>query len=75
MSRLRYFTVTGRGNFPFKLLSRDECFPASLLEADKIALACPTVASEQSITFATGLVGAPHGSLWAEAKWPVQRVE
>jgi hypothetical protein len=70
MARLRYFTVRGSGNFPFQLLSRDECFPASLTEADKIALACPTVAPEQSITLATAR-GTFTPSAWKEARWPI----
>lgn len=75
MSRRKYFAVKGKGNFPFKMLSRDECYPASVTEGEKIALACPTVAPEQQITLCTTMDGAPHHSLWREAGWPVQLVE
>lgn len=71
----KYFTVRGSGSFPFKLLSQDECYPATLAEAIKIELACPTVAPEQMIVLATSLEGAPHPQLWREAKWPLQRIE
>jgi hypothetical protein len=70
MARLRYFTVRGCGSFPFKLLSTDECFPANVLEAEKIELACPTVAPEQSITLATAR-GTFNPGGWKLAKWPI----
>jgi hypothetical protein len=73
--RRRYFQVKGNGSFPFRLLSQDECYPASTLEAEKITLACPTVASEQAIMMCTTMEGSPHHSLWKQAKWPVQLVE
>jgi hypothetical protein len=74
MSRLRYFTVRGSGNFPFNLLSRDECFPANTAEAERISLACPTVAPEQSITLATAR-GTFTPTAWKEARWPVIAAE
>ena len=75
MSRIRYFTVTGEGSFPFDMLCHDQCFPVSQKEADKITLACPTVAPRQSITLATRLDGRPNFNAWRERKWPVEHVE
>lgn len=75
MSRRKYFMVKGSGSFPFHLLSRDECFPANVLEAEKITLSCPTVAPEQQVMLCTQMDGAPRGVLWREAKWPIQLIE
>lgn len=75
MSRRRYFTVVGRGSFPFKLLFLDHCYPATGAEAEKIVLACPTVAPEQTITLASADLDTPTISAWKEAGWPVKRAE
>lgn len=75
MSRRKYFAVKGCGSFPFALLSRDECFPANVMEAEKITLACPTVAPEQQITLCTTTDGAPRSQLWRDARWPIQLIE
>lgn len=74
LSRRKYFSVTGEGNFPFVLLCQDECYPATLADADKIALACPTVAPSVTIVLATHMEGAPKVHLWAKAKWRVLQV-
>jgi hypothetical protein len=71
VSRFRYFTVRGSGNFPFELLSRDQCFPANVVEADAIRMACPTVADERTITLATARMDGPTTVLWQQARWPV----
>lgn len=72
MSRLRYFTVRGSGNFPFVLLSQDECFPANILQAEFVQLSCPTIADERTIVLASARgAGVPNHAAWKLAKWPV----
>lgn len=73
--RRRYITVRGKGNFPFIMLSRDECFPADATEAGKMYDACPTVAPELTITLATYKQAPPSGTLWRDLKWPIQLIE
>ena len=70
MLRLYRFTVTGSGSFPFKQLSRDFAWPATEADAEKIDLACPTVAPEQTICLASHT--EPNPRRWREAKWPVK---
>lgn len=70
----RYFTVVGSGGFPFDMLARCECWPASSIEATKITLACPTQAPEQKIVLATQKETSGHDAgLWQAAKWPIVR--
>lgn len=69
------FSVTGSGDFPFSMLAISKAWPADYNEANKIALAAPTVAPEQTIILET----AKHPEflnrqLWANAKWPIQKV-
>lgn len=71
---MRRFIVTGKGNFPFVMLSRDTCYPASEAEAQKIYDACPTVAPEQSICLIT-LGREPNFKHWRELKWPARLTE
>lgn len=68
----RHFAVRGSGSFPFHLLARDQCWPATEHEAQKIVLACPTVAPPQLIVMATDRT-FPSADAWAQAKWPIQR--
>ena len=74
MPRYRYFAVKGNGSFPFQLLALDECYPASPQEADKITLACPTVAPTQTIRLCSHNLDTPHTQAWKEANWPVEHV-
>lgn len=74
--RRKYFTVVGKGSFPFVMLSRDECYPANTAEAEKILMSCPTVTSQEyQITLATTKEGAPTGQMWRAHKWPVTLIE
>lgn len=72
MTRRIFFSVSGDGSFPFRMLAIDECWPATEPEAEKITLACPTVASRQTIT----LVSERHPTVakWETAKWPIMAV-
>ena len=70
--RIVRFKVTGSGSFPFEMLTLSECFPATLVDAEKITLSCPTVASEQRITMAT--YREPSSTEireWGAKKWPI----
>ena len=69
--RLRYFTVKGSGNFPFEMLCSNQCYPANIVEADKIRMSCPTVADERSIVFACDAMEPVRVAAWAAVKWPV----
>lgn len=66
----RIFHVRGSGSFPFEMLAIDKCYPA-MGEGEKIELACPTVAPEQTIALITETPGGPTASLWKVKKWPV----
>lgn len=69
---MKYFSVRGSGSFPFDMLVLSRAWPASDSDAEKITLACPTVAPEQVIHFATqhDISGLIMG-LWREKKWPI----
>jgi hypothetical protein len=73
---LRIFRVRGTGSFPFEMLHKAQCFPASLADAEKIALSCPTVAPEQTIALASssskGLFSLAE---WEAHKWRVVRID
>lgn len=69
-----FFSVTGKGDFPFHMLAISKAYPVDAHEAQKIALACPTVAPEQVIWLETRN-GYPNHNLWAKEKWPVQKVQ
>lgn len=71
----RFFTVIGKGNFPFEMLAADRCFPATEGDARKIMLSAPTVAPEQSICLCSTLIVDPRAARWREFNWPVTRVE
>lgn len=68
----RYF-VMGEGSFPFSMLHQDQAWPATAADAEKITLACPTVAPRQMICLASH--AHPTNALWAAKKWPVHRVD
>lgn len=68
--RRYYFQVTGKGDFPFHLLSIYKAYPVDLHAAHRIALSCPTVAPEQNIWLET-TVGYPNSRMWEENKWPI----
>lgn len=72
-SRLFTFIVAGNGAFPFNMLFRNRCWPATLHDAELMELACPTQAPRQAIRFQSYQI--PLGAMWTEYKWPVQRVE
>jgi hypothetical protein len=74
MARLRFFSVRGNGSFPFEMLYIDSCFPSSLADAEQIALACPTVAPEQTIMLASHALDPPSIRVWEEKKWPIKYV-
>ena len=61
--RVHYFLVSGCGSFPFELLAEEKAWPASIADAKRIELACPTQAPEVSITF------AKHGPPLMLAQW------
>ena len=65
--------VTGKGDFPFHMLAVSKAYPVDASEAHKIALACPTVAPEQSIWLESR--DGPNLNRWAYEKWPVTRVQ
>ena len=67
-----YFSVTGKGDFPFHMLSISKAWPVDAHAAHKIALSCPTVASEQTVWLESRL--SPNPTLWANDKWPVTRI-
>jgi len=68
----RYY-VSGEGLFPFNQLCRDQAWPATEADAEKIAYACPTTAPRQLICLAS--YAHPNVALWKAQKWPVQRVD
>lgn len=71
--RIYRYQVAGDGSFPFALLAEDQAWPASHAEAEKIMLACPTVAPRQFIMLAS--YAHPNVNRWKEEKWPVRRVD
>lgn len=70
LSRPRVFVVSGNGSFPFKALSLQHAWPATVEDAAKIELACPTVAPNQRIKLATYEADLLP-DLWVLNKWPV----
>lgn len=64
------FRVTGKGDFPFHMLSISKAWPVDGHAAHKIALSCPTVAPEQHVWLETHN-GLPNPKLWNENKWPI----
>lgn len=68
-----YFSVIGKGDFPFVMLAISKAYPVDAHEAHKIALACPTVAPEQTIWLESEN-GYPNMQLWEKEKWKVTRV-
>jgi len=73
MVRIYRYHVRGSGSFPFGQLHADQAWPASYTDAEKIVLACPTVAPEQIICIAS--YAHPNIERWKAAKWPVHRVD
>lgn len=73
MARAKYFTVKGKTAFPFKLLTKNECWPASESDADQLWSGCAMQHPECVVTLVThcGKVYAPD---WAQAGWPVESV-
>lgn len=69
-----FFRVTGRGDFPFHMLAASKAWPVDNHEAHKIALACPTVAPEQSIWLQTSN-GYPNAKLWEVEHWKIDRMQ
>jgi hypothetical protein len=67
-----HFSVTGRGDFPFVMLSISEAWPVDAHAAHRIALSCPTVAPEQTVWLKSRL--EPNAKLWAKEKWPITRM-
>lgn len=63
------FQVTGKGDFPFVMLSISKAYPVDAHHAHKIALACPTVAPEQNIWLESKFL--PNANLWRNQKWPI----
>jgi hypothetical protein len=55
-------------------MALDECYPASLQDAEKIQLACPTVAPEQTIRLCSHNLDTPRHTAWKEAGWPIVNV-
>ncbi len=71
---MRYFyVVVGKGSFPFKQLHFDCAWPASVEDAERIELACPTVAPEQRITLTSS--ERPNVGAWERAKWPIASIQ
>lgn len=68
-----FFRVTGCGSFPFGLLAACKAWPHDGHEANKISLACPTVAPEQSIWLESHV--SPNIKLWVNAKWPITQMQ
>lgn len=66
------FIVAGKGDFPFRCLMMDKCWPASDQDAHKIALSCPTVAPLQRIVMNSHQHPTPL--VWKEEKWDVLNI-
>jgi hypothetical protein len=73
MVRIYRYYVRGAGKFPFAMLWADQAWPASADDAEKITLACPTVAPEQIIGVASH--AHPNTQKWKACGWPVHRVD
>lgn len=73
MVRVYRYYVAGCGSFPFKLLARDQAWPADDSQAELIELACPTQAPRQMICLASH--AHPTVNAWAASKWPVLKVD
>lgn len=68
------FCVTGKGDFPFRMLSLCKAWPIDNHAAHRIALACPTVAPEQDIWLESAVNPQYLGAqLWASEKWPITK--
>jgi hypothetical protein len=75
MVRRYWFSVRGAGDFPFRMLSVCNCWPATNNDAHNIALACPTVAPEQTIILASDKkLESKEIKLWNETKWQLIRI-
>lgn len=66
------FSVQGKGDFPFHMLSISKAWPVDAHAAHHIALSCPTVAPEQIVWLETR--DHPKVNLWASNKWPIQQI-
>jgi hypothetical protein len=70
--RIYWFTVVGKGNFPFAMLHLSQCWPSNAENAEKITLACPTVAPEQRINLASHKKPTTTDyQLWSTKNWPI----
>lgn len=63
------FQVTGKGDFPFHMLAISKAYPVDGAHANRIGLACPTVAPEQNIWLESH--HQPNFNLWRNQKWPI----
>lgn len=72
-TRTYFFAARGKGSFPFELLWRCECWPATLEDSYKINYACPTQAPELTIAFGThNHLSGNVLELWRGKNWPVE---
>lgn len=73
--RLYHFVVQGSGNFPVSLLALGECWPSSLIDAEKLSYALPTQAPECRFSLSSNRDPKYLRMQWELAKWPIQRIE
>jgi len=66
------FSVSGKGDFPFHMLSISQAWPIDAHAAHKIALSCPTVAPEQLVWLESR--NQPNLKLWKAAAWPIDKI-
>jgi hypothetical protein len=67
------FVVAGTSRFPMKMLAISQAWPANLEAAEDLDYAAPTQHKHIALTLAS--FQRPSPALWAEAGWPLQRIE
>jgi len=72
---VRYFTVTGRGRFPFDMLRYDQCWPCT---QEDVTIMCNDreLSTERSVTLMTNSTkGVPMGERWSSFGWRSGKAE
>jgi hypothetical protein len=72
---IKSFAVEGAGEFPYDLLRRDQCWPATPADANSLALhpasGDPEASRTRYVRLETAADASPHRALWRARGWPV----
>lgn len=72
MMKIYWFSVVGRGSFPFKMLAKSRAWPKDESASSNIEFSCPTVAPEATvILFSNKQPTREDYELWKKENWPI----